>query len=224
MVFPAVILSIGGIFLMGGGMFAALSWGDGLALLAAFFYALWAVLLGALLIRFPHPFLITAASFALAAAGGMAGSALGFDGPGRAITLAALAGAAPELAYLGLLSTGIAYTLQVVAQKHTTATCAMIIVSAEAIFGAVTANIILGETLTLMGWIGAGMVTAGILLVALSDDFPRKKRIPLPPLAPGARESAAEFERTLALLRNAGAPAANLNDPPSPRIPAERAG
>jgi drug/metabolite transporter (DMT)-like permease len=213
MVFPAIALSIGGIFLMGGGVMAALSWGDGLALASAFFYALWAVLLGALLLRLPSPFFITAASFAFTALAGLTLGSLGLDGADRPISLTAFAGAAPELLYLGVLSTGVAYTLQVIAQGHTTATSAMIIVSAEAIFGAIAASVILGEMLMPMGWAGAAMVTAGILLVALPSDYPRRKRVTLEPRAPKEDDKVIEIERALANLRRPGNTFPNKTSP-----------
>lgn len=66
--------------------------------------------------------------------------------------------------YGGLLSVGVAYTLQVVAQRHAHAAHAAIILSLEAVFAAVGGWLMLGETLSLRGLIGCALMLAGMLL------------------------------------------------------------
>jgi drug/metabolite transporter (DMT)-like permease len=67
--------------------------------------------------------------------------------------------------YGGILSVGVAYTLQVVAQRDAPPTHAAIILSLEAVFAAVAGWLILDELLSVRGFIGcmlmfSGMVTA----------------------------------------------------------------
>jgi drug/metabolite transporter (DMT)-like permease len=78
-----------------------------------------------------------------------------------------LASAAPELLFLGVCSTGAAYTLQTIAQKAAPATDAAIITSGESIFGAVTAAALLGERMTATAGVGAALILAAIVLVQL---------------------------------------------------------
>lgn len=88
--------------------------------------------------------------------------------------MAGLRGALPELLLLGVVSTGCAYLLQAVAQCHTTASEASVIVSAEALFGAICAFILLGETLSAQGFIGACLIFGGVLAVQIQ--LPEKRR------------------------------------------------
>jgi drug/metabolite transporter (DMT)-like permease len=66
--------------------------------------------------------------------------------------------------YGGIASVGVAYTLQIIGQKHVEPSRAAIIFSLEALFSAVGAAIILGERMTTRGYVGAGLIFAGILL------------------------------------------------------------
>ncbi len=76
---------------------------------------------------------------------------------------AALAGWQPII-YAGLVSVGIAYTLQVVAQKNAHPATAAIIMSLEAVFAAIGGVWLLDETLSARAWFGCGLMFAGMLL------------------------------------------------------------
>jgi drug/metabolite transporter (DMT)-like permease len=81
------------------------------------------------------------------------------------ITLKGLQGALIPIAYGGILSVAVAYTLQVVAQRDAPPNHAAIILSLEAVFAALAGWLVLNETLPVRGLIGcilmfAGMVTA----------------------------------------------------------------
>ena len=69
--------------------------------------------------------------------------------------------------YGGLVSVGIAYTLQVVAQKDAPPAHAAIILSLETVFAAISGWILLDEILTLRATIGCVLMLAGMLLVQL---------------------------------------------------------
>lgn len=83
------------------------------------------------------------------------------------ITFDALAGAAGAIAWGGLLSIGIAYTLQVVAQRTAKASHAAIIYSSEGVFAAIGGWWVLGEMIGWRGWGGAALILAGMLLAQL---------------------------------------------------------
>ncbi|MBE7021075.1 MAG: DMT family transporter [Ruminococcaceae bacterium] len=68
------------------------------------------------------------------------------------------------LLYGGLMSVGVAYTLQVVAQKNAKASHAAIILSLESCFSVIGGALILGETMTLRGYIGCIVIFAGVLI------------------------------------------------------------
>ncbi len=68
------------------------------------------------------------------------------------------------LLYGGVMSVGVAYSLQVYAQKRTLASHAAIILSLESVFAAVGGFLILGERLSGRGLVGCGFILAGILI------------------------------------------------------------
>ena len=75
-----------------------------------------------------------------------------------------------------LLSVGVAYTLQVVAQKHAKPSHAAIILSMESVFGAIGGALLLGESMNLRGLIGCGLILAGILVSQMTFG---KKPVPV---------------------------------------------
>ena len=66
--------------------------------------------------------------------------------------------------YAGLVSVGVAYTLQVVGQKSANPAHAAIILSLESVFAAIGGVWLLDETLSLRAWCGCGLMMAGMLL------------------------------------------------------------
>jgi drug/metabolite transporter (DMT)-like permease len=85
----------------------------------------------------------------------------------EAITIEGIAGAAVPILYGGVLSVGIAFTLQVVAQRHAPPTHAAIILSLEAVFAALAGWLILGEILSLRALIGCMLMFLGMLSALL---------------------------------------------------------
>jgi drug/metabolite transporter (DMT)-like permease len=91
------------------------------------------------------------------------------------VTVAGLSGSLIPLLYGGLLSVGIAYTLQVVAQKDAKPSHAAIILSMESVFGAIGGALLLSERMGLRGAIGCALILAGILISQLN--FSRKRTL-----------------------------------------------
>ncbi len=83
------------------------------------------------------------------------------------ITVHGLRGATIPILYGGVMSVGVAYTLQVVAQKVAPPTHAAIILSLEAVFAALAGWLILGEVLTSRGLLGCGLMLAGMTVAQL---------------------------------------------------------
>lgn len=74
--------------------------------------------------------------------------------------------AAGPILYSGVLSSGVAYTLQIIAQKDTDPTVASIIMSLESVFAAVT-GALFGERLSSREILGCVLVFAAVLLAQL---------------------------------------------------------
>lgn len=86
--------------------------------------------------------------------------------------IAEIAGAWMPLAYAGVLSCGVGYTLQIVAQKNTDPTVASLILSLESVFSFLTGWVILGEKLSGRELFGCVLVFIAVILAQL----PKKKR------------------------------------------------
>lgn len=69
-----------------------------------------------------------------------------------------------SLAYAGLISVGIAYTLQVLAQKHAHPAHAAIILSLETVFAAIGGILFLGESLGILALFGCALMLLGMLI------------------------------------------------------------
>ncbi len=74
------------------------------------------------------------------------------------------------VALTGMLCTAVAFTVQVWAQKHTTANRTALIFVLEPAFAWGTSWILTGETLTARGLLGAGFIVGGILTAELKPD------------------------------------------------------
>ena len=86
--------------------------------------------------------------------------ALIFEKP---ISINAMIDVLPSLLFLGILSSGVAYTFQIVGQKDADPTAAAIILSMESVFGVIGAAIILKERMSGREYIGCGVVLLAVL-------------------------------------------------------------
>ena len=68
------------------------------------------------------------------------------------------------LLFLGIGSSGIAYTLQIIGQKGVNPAAASIIMSLESVFGVLGAAIVFGETMTTREYIGCAIVFVAVIL------------------------------------------------------------
>ena len=90
-------------------------------------------------------------------------------------TLSAILEALLPVLYLGIMSSGVAYTLQVVGQKYTAPTTASILMSLESVFAVIGGALVLGERLSFRELIGCLLMFAAII-VAQSPDFAKAKK------------------------------------------------
>ena len=75
----------------------------------------------------------------------------------------------PPAAFTGVVATVLAFTVQVRAQRFTTATHTALIFSAEPVFGALSAYLLIGETLSPLALAGCGLILAGMLVAQLGE-------------------------------------------------------
>jgi drug/metabolite transporter (DMT)-like permease len=138
-----------------------IAFGDFLVLLGAFFWAGHVLLIGWMSPRMDS-LKLAFTQFAACSVLSLL-TAIGFE----TITVAGIVGAALPIFYGGALSVGVAYTLQVVAQRKAPPAHAAILLSLEAVFAAIGGWVVLGETLTGRGFLGCSLMLAGMLLSQL---------------------------------------------------------
>lgn len=85
---------------------------------------------------------------------------------------AALLRVVPMIAYSGLFSIALCYTLQVLVQHHVTPSRAAVIYSMEALFAAVCGYLFLDEVFSVRMMFGAVLVLAGVLLAQAAPQKP----------------------------------------------------
>lgn len=73
----------------------------------------------------------------------------------------------PSLFYTGFLSSGVAYTLQIVGQKNMNPTVASIILSLESVFAVLGGMLLLGESLSIRELFGCVLMFTAIILTQL---------------------------------------------------------
>ena len=78
--------------------------------------------------------------------------------------LAGVMKAMPSLLYVGILSSGVAYTLQIVGQKDLNPAVASLLMCLESVISAVSGWIILGQTMTATEMLGGGLMFLAIVL------------------------------------------------------------
>lgn len=155
------LLSIHGDFKM--------SWGDTLELIGALFWTAHVLVIGWLSPKI-SAIRLSIIQFYVT---GLISLAIGLST--EPVSLHAIQGAGWALLYTGLMSTSVAYTLQVVAQQWAQPSHAALILSLESMFAVIGGWLFLDETLPFRGLIGCGLMLVG-MLVAQMRLFPATRR------------------------------------------------
>lgn len=159
-VWPAVFGSFVGTFLLSGGRFDGLTIGDLWVIVSAFFWAAHVLWVGRVAAHKGAPILVAFTQFVVC--GVLASAAALFS---ETISPDGLVAGLPTILYGGLLSVGVGFTLQVVAQRHTRAADAAILLSSETLFAAIAGALYLGERLDAMQITGCILIFACMLAV-----------------------------------------------------------
>ena len=70
----------------------------------------------------------------------------------------------PAIIYLGVMSSGVAYTLQMIGQKGVAPWAATLILSLESVFGVIGGVVLLGEVLSSREYVGCAVIFVAVLL------------------------------------------------------------
>lgn len=157
----AVLLATAGAWALGSGSLAGFSFGDAVVVAGAVFWSGHMVVTGRSAVH-GRPCAYTCLQFATVGVLGLIGASL-FE----TFEPAALLAAWQPILYVGFLSSALTFTLLAIAMKHTPPSEAAILVSLETVFAAIAGALLLGERLSLLGWVGAAAMLAAILVVQL---------------------------------------------------------
>lgn len=171
-IWPATLLALAGIFLLSGGALGGLSQGDWLTIFGAGFSALQVIFISRNAGRTGRPIALSNMQFAVAGLIGLA-CAVQFE----RFELAGIMQALPEILFAGAISGGIAFTLQVVGQRYTTASQAAIFLSSEAVFAAIFGAALLGERIAAIALSGCVLIFCAMLMVELLPGLMQRKKL-----------------------------------------------
>lgn len=162
LIWLAVAFGVSGLYLLSiQGADIAPDSGDLWVLASALFFALHIIVIGRASIK--HDALrLSIAQFYICAVLSAFGMCL-FEVP----TITAVMAGGSEILYAGVLSVGIAYTLQVFAQIRVPAHTAALVLSLETVFGAIGGVWLLGEQMTTRMLIGAVLMMTAIVVAQL---------------------------------------------------------
>lgn len=161
-VWVAVALSFAGTWLLGGGTLDGFNRGDGFVAICALYWAIYITIVG-YSSRYNLPVLFTTIQFTVVGLLGLFASLVT-----ETTTLSGLRAAVPSIAFVGVLSSALTFTLLAMAMKRTTTAEATIIVSLETVIAAIAGAVMLGERLSWLAMAGAALILAAIILVQLA--------------------------------------------------------
>ncbi len=160
---PAVAGCLVGTYLLSGGRFSALTMGDLMIIGSTAFWGVHVLYVGTIAGRRGAPVLVSMAQFVFCGVLSLITAA--FAEP---MSWSALEAGLPAVLYGGVLSVGIGYTLQVVAQSHTRPADAAVLLSAETVFAGLAGAAILGERINQLQTLGCVLIFASIIGVQLA--------------------------------------------------------
>jgi drug/metabolite transporter (DMT)-like permease len=160
-VWVGAVLAVAGLYVLTIGEGFTMAPGDVLELLGAFFWTGHILLINRLVVRM-DALEIAVGQFVTCAVLSLAAALLLEPAP-----FAGAGAAALPILYGGVLSIGVAYTLQVVAQRSAHPAHASIIMSLEALFAGVGGVLLLGEPLTARLAAGGALMLAGVVVSQL---------------------------------------------------------
>ena len=168
-IWPSVLFCIVGVYLLSDFTNATIRLGDTLVILCALFWALHIIFIGNFIKTFNLP-LFFGALQALVVSFLSIIFALFFE----TITIPNILNESLSIIYAGILSGGIAFTLQIFAQKNISSAPAAIIFSLEGVFAAIAAWIILNQILDSGNIIGCVLILFAVLLSQLLPIYESK--------------------------------------------------
>lgn len=144
-----------------------IQFGDLLQLIGAFFWAAHILVIGEIASKI-NSLKLSSAQFATCSILSLLAAIMFED-----IQMANILRAGIPILYGGIMSVGVAYTLQVIAQKNAKPSHAAIALSMEAVFAALGGALLLSEVMPLRGYFGALLMLTG-MLISQGENFVKR--------------------------------------------------
>ncbi|PPR47773.1 MAG: hypothetical protein CFH19_00140 [Alphaproteobacteria bacterium MarineAlpha5_Bin9] len=168
----AVLLCIYGSYLLTSNQSSEIKMYDTLLFLSGVFFAIHIILIDVFMKKFYSPFSFASIQYFIVVIFSFFIAIL-FETP----TISKIKLEWIEILYCGVLSTGISYTIQIIAQSKANPAPAAIILSMEAVFAAIAGWIIMGQTLDNFKIIGCICIFLGVILVQIIPVYSKNKSI-----------------------------------------------
>ena len=167
----AILLGLAGLFLLciNPSDLTKINLGDILALICAVFYAVQIMLIDKYTEKDISGVQLSFMQFVVAAVISIAAMFI-FEKP----VIADIKTAAPSLLYSGIMSCGVAYTFQIIGQKHANPVVASLLMCMESVFAVIAAAIVLHQGMSLREGAGCVIMFAAIILSQLSESLSRR--------------------------------------------------
>lgn len=167
----AVAIFVVGSWLMSGASPSDAVIGDVMVIIGAFFWAGHIMLVGWMAQRTHAPFQLAFLQMLITTI--LSYFVFSFT---ETMTLMDLSAVWPEILFAGIMSTGLGFTLQLIAQQHCSNAAAAILLSLEGVFAAISGWVLLGQSMMVSAMMGAGLIFVAVLIVELSPEFKEQSR------------------------------------------------
>ena len=165
-IWPSIALCIYGVYLLSNFSDSEIMKGDALVILCSIFWALHIIFAGKFMETFDIPIFYAALQGLLVATLSVISSYIFED-----IIISNILLESYSIIYAGVLSGGIAFTLQMFAQKNIEEAPAAIIYSLEGVFAAIAAWIILGQILNINNIVGCFLILIAVIFSQLAPSI-----------------------------------------------------
>jgi len=169
-IWPSIGLCIYGVYLLSNFSDSEIMKGDALVILCSIFWALHIIFAGKFMETFDIPIFYAALQGLLVATLSFISAYIFED-----IIISNILLESYSIIYAGVLSGGIAFTLQMFAQKNIEEAPAAIIYSLEGVFAAIAAWIILGQILNINNIVGCFLILIAVIFSQLAPSIKKTK-------------------------------------------------
>ncbi len=181
-VWLGAVCAVCGLYLLSMTGASSFAFGDILLIIGAVFWAAHILVIDRFNGRGIHTLWFACGQFAVCGILNITGALLFED-----ISISGIQSALLPLLYGGLMSVGVAYTLQIIGQKHSDPTAASIILSFESVFSCIGGILFLHETMHASNYIGCILMFAGMMLAQIPTGKGKENAPEVPAAEGGSR-------------------------------------